>query len=167
MGHLAAKDFDAAVRETGGLAPAQQDAALKALAGSLKGEPGHVAEVIRLVESGAEGEGRAAAALNAVLKWTGQDPEAASAWVAAQPDGLTRDAAIQGFGHTAVASKKDPEAGLEWTAAMSNAGERGNWLGQNIKAWSEYDPAAARAWVQSSSRLSDEDRERLLPLTRK
>lgn len=167
MGHLAEKDFAAAIREAGGLAPGQQDAALKALGGSIKDEPGRVAEVIRLVEAGAEGPGRATAARNAVLKWTGQDPEAASAWVAAQPDGLTRDAAIQGFGHTAVISKKDPEAGLEWTAAMSNAGERGNWLGQNVKAWSEYDAAAARVWVEASPRLSDADREVLLPLTRK
>lgn len=167
MSHLAAKDFDAAIRETGGLAPAQQDAALYALAPKVNTDPGRVTDVLRLVETAAEGPGRAVAARNAVQQWTAQDPEAASAWVAAQPDGPTRDAAIVGFGRAAVASKSDAEAGLEWTAAISNPGERKNGLDQNVKSWSEYDPAAARAWVQSSQRLSDADREVLLPLTRR
>jgi hypothetical protein len=102
-----------------------------------------------------------------MLRWTRQDPEAASAWVARQPEGGTRDAAIQGFAYASVLAKTDPEAGLEWTAAVSNQEQRFSALNQNLQAWVEYDPAAAREWVQSTPRLNDDERERLLPLTRK
>jgi hypothetical protein len=169
MEQLAAKDFAVAMREFDGVNPAQRDVVLGAL-GANMGEapqPERVAEVIRLVEEAAEGEGRASAAHLAMLRWTRQDPEAASAWVAGQPEGGTRDAAIQGFAYASVLAKTDPEAGLEWTAAVSNQEQRFSALNQNVKAWVEYDPAAAREWVQSTPRLNDDDRGRLLPLTRK
>ena len=166
MEHLAEKNFDTALKEVAALTPAQQDGALKALADNIT-DPSRVAGVLQLVDQSPEGPGRAEAARSTLRKWGEADPEAASAWVAAQPDGPTRDAAIQGFGHAAVASKKDPEAGLEWTAAMSDQAARKNWLGMNVKQWAGYDAEAARAWVQSSPRLSDADREVLLPMTRK
>ena len=50
---------------------------------------------------------------------------------------------------------------------MSDSKGRSVVLGENIKNWAGYDPEAARAWVQASPRLSDADREVLLPLTRK
>jgi hypothetical protein len=169
MEPLAAKDFAVAVREYDGIKPEQRDVVLGVL-GANMGEapqPERVAEVIRLVEEAAEGEGRAAAAHFAMLRWTRQDPEAASAWVAGQPEGGTRDAAIQGFAYASVLAKTDPEAGLEWAATVSNQEQRLSALGQNVKAWVEYDPAAAREWVQSTPRLNDDDRGRLLLLTRK
>jgi hypothetical protein len=166
MEHLAEKNFEVALKEVAVLAPAQQDGALKALADNLT-DPSRVAGVVPLIEQSPEGDGRAEAARAALNQWTKTDAEAASAWVAAQPDGPTRDASIQGFGAAAVASKKDPEAGLEWTATMSNPKLREQWLGNNLRNWAGYDSEAARAWVQSSPRLSDADREVLLPLTRK
>jgi hypothetical protein len=168
MEHLAEKDLDAALKEVAALTPVQQDGALKALALNVNDPTlSQVARILQLVEQSPEGPGRSVAATVSLHQWTRSDPEAASAWVAAQPDGPTRDAAIAGFGTAAVASKKDPEAGLEWTAAMSDQGRRKEVLGQNLKTWAEFDPEAARAWVQASPRLSDADREVLLPLTRK
>jgi|GEM_PF-1693509 len=168
MDHLVEKDFALALRETAVLPPAQQDAALSQLADGLNDDdPAHVGQVLKLVEATQEGPGRAEAAESAVAKWTSQDPEAASAWVAAQPDGPTRDAAIQGFGEMAVESNKEPEAGMEWTAVISNAAQRGNSLKNNVMNWAQFDPEAARSWVQSSQRLSNADRETLLPLTQK
>ena len=166
MEPLAAKDFAVAVREYDGIKPEQRDGVLGVLGAHMGETPERVADVIRLVEEAAEGEGRAQAARQAMLQWTRQDPEAASAWVARQPEGATRDAAILGFGYASVLAKADPEAGLEWTAAVSNQDQRFSALNQNVKAWVEYDPAAAREWVQSTPRLNDDDRERLLPLTR-
>lgn len=167
MDQLAEKDFSAALRETTSLTPTQQDFALRSLADNLNDDPARTSEMLRLVEAAPEGDGRAEAARQALRQWTTKDPEAASAWVAAQPDGPTRDAAIQGFGKSAVASKLAPEAGLEWTATLSNTEVRREWLRENVKSWSGYDAESARAWVESSARLSDVDREILLPLTRK
>ncbi len=166
MEHLAQKDFAAALGQAVTLAPAQQDAALKVLADT-RLDPSQVSGLLPLIEQAPEGPGRAEAARRSLNTWAGADPEAASAWVAAQPAGPTRDAAIQGFGAAVVASRNDPEAGLEWTASVNDPGERRTWLGRNVKSWAAYDPDAARAWVQSSPRLNDADREVLLPLTRK
>jgi hypothetical protein len=166
MEHLAEKNFDAALKEVAALTPAQQDGALKALADNIT-DPSRVAGVLQLVEQSPEGPGRMAATMKSLHEWTRADPEAASAWLAAQPDGPTRDGAIAGFGGAAVVSKNDPVAGLEWTTAISDSRGRGEALRANIKNWADYDPEAARAWVQSSPRLSDADREVLLPMTRK
>ncbi len=166
LGHLAEKDFDTAARETAGLPPAQQDEALMVISHHLKEDPRHTAELIQLVEAASEGSGRAFAAHRALEQWARADLEAASAWVAAQPEGGTRDQAINGFSSAAVTSKADPEAGLEWTATVSDPDSRRTCLWQNIQAWSRYDANAARAWIQSSPRLSDDDREFLLPLAR-
>lgn len=167
MEQLAEKNFDAALQEVAALTPSQQDGALKALTGTLTmQDQSHLAGLTQLLERLPESQGRARAAKHTLLKWALHDPEAASTWVASQPDGLTRDAAIAGFGYTSVAAKRDPEAGLEWTAAMSDPAARRGMLGENIKAWAEFDPEAARAWIQSSPRLSNEEREQLLPMTR-
>ncbi|MFN0129691.1 MAG: hypothetical protein ACKV19_23750, partial [Verrucomicrobiales bacterium] len=164
--HLVQNDFAAALRETAALPTAQQDAALAELADGINDDdPRMMGDVLSLIEGTSEGPGRAEAARSALEQWTGQEPEAASEWVAAQPVGETRDAAIKGFGESAVASKNAPEAGLEWTTAISDLGERGEALRNNIKTWATYDAEAAGAWVESSARLSEGDREVLLPLT--
>ena len=168
MEHLVEKDFALAVREAGSLPPAQQDAALLALSDGLNDDdPARVEQVLKLVGEAAEGPGRAEAAKQALDDWTRQDPEAASAWLAAQPAGQTREAAIEGLAGAAVDAKKDPEAGLEWTAVLTDPSHRGQLLKANVAQWAKYDAAAARSWVQSSVRLTDADREVLLPLTRK
>ena len=167
---MARDDFAAALGAASALPAVQQDAALSALARALAdgvpGDQSHLPGVLRLVEETPEGPGRAAAARSAILKWTEADPEAASAWVAVQQDGPSRDAAIQGFGSAVVASRHDPEAGLEWISVMSNPADRKSALELNVREWAGFDPTSARAWVQSAPRLSDGDRETLLPLTR-
>lgn len=168
MEHLAQKDFSLAVREAAELPPAQRDAALLALSNGLEDDdPARAESVLQLIGNAPEGPGRAEAAKGALENWTRRDPEAASAWLATQPDGPTREAAIEGLASGAVAAKSDPEAGMEWTAVLSDAGKRGQLLRANVVQWAQYDSEAARAWVQSSARLSAADREVLLPLTRK
>jgi hypothetical protein len=89
--------------------------------------------------------------------------EQASAWLAGQPPGASRDQGTLVLALKTVSS--DPRSALEWVATIGARERRNEGIDGLLEVWLKQDPKAARAWVQESDRLSDADRSRLLERT--
>ena len=160
-GAWAEKDFPAALTAISALQGEQRAAALNGISSGSGAQ--HFKELLPLVEGLPESADRAAAVGSLMGSLVDKSPEEASAWLATQPPGASRD---QG---TIVLSLKtlesDPESALEWAATVNAKNEREQWVDGLVDAWLKKDPKAARGWVQQSARLSEADRARLLEKT--
>ena len=160
-GALAEKDFAAALTKVSGLQGEQRSAALNGVASAVGGP--HLKELLPLVEALPESADRASAVGSLVNSWVDKSPEDASAWLANQPAGASRDQ-----GAVVIALKtmeSDPESALDWAATISAKDQREEGVDGLIDVWLKKDPKAARAWVHESARLSDAERARLLEKT--
>ncbi len=158
---LAGKDFPAALQAAEGLTGAKRAAAVRGLAQGGKVE--QMQTILPLVEGLPESADRTAAVGSMMGNWVKHEPEAASAWLAKQPVGDSRDQGVMAL--SLVMLKTEPDSALEWAATISSLSKRQQSTDGLIKNWLESEPTAARAWVQQSPRLSAEDRTRLLGIT--
>ncbi len=158
---LAEKDFAAALSLAADAAPEQAGALYAGLAWKIP--PDQAPVVASRLEHLPESPERAAAARKTADIWTMADPDATSDWLTRLPEGATRDAAIAGFTEHVV--RGDPEAAAEWAAVIGSDDLRRDGLRDSLRFWTRMDPNAARDWIQQSPRLTEEDRERLLPIT--
>ncbi len=78
-------------------------------------------------------------------QWTQQDYLAAGTWLATEPDGLTRIAAVRSYAVT-VASY-EPETAVQWALTLPLGKERDNTLRQIHLNWPLHDKAGAAAFA--------------------
>lgn len=88
----------------------------------------------------------------------------AETWVRSLPPGVDRDAAIGGMAMGLV-ERNQHGAALDWLAQTRTAlPEMSEMFDRTFKTWRKDDPGKAQAWLNSSTRLSDEQRGRLRAL---
>ncbi len=92
--------------------------------------------------------------------WANVDPAAAQTWIGALPQGELRDEATATF----IWSNRsaDPQDSLKLAESISDEGTRNRTIGMSVIRWMQEDRAAATSYVQSSTNLSDEAKERLI-----
>lgn len=118
-----------------------------------------LAELARHTTAIADPAARGEASAAMMRVWTHRDPEAASAWMAAQPAGEIRDQAIGAF--VRWADVRDPEAGLMWAATMTDAARRQEAMRHIIKQLGGRAPAEAGPWLEQNTTLPAEERAEL------
>lgn len=82
-----------------------------------------------------------------VTSWVGEDPAAASAWLATLGDSERREAAVAAFCRETEAV--DPAGAAVWAAGLKDAAVRDERLRGALSAWSQVDGAQARAWAEA------------------
>ncbi len=100
----------------------------------------------------------AGAVTTSVSMWARSDPTEAGHWLE-NLSGSVRDSAVISYSETVAES--DPSAAMGWAATISDPAKRERATKGVMRQWLENDPAAARAWVQSSS-LGEEEKTKLL-----
>src|SRR5690606_1947425 len=95
-----------------------------------------------------------------MMNWANQDPAGAVAFINQQPQGELRDEAIS----TYVFSNRNvnPQEAITLAESISDDGARNRTIGMTAMRWLREDEAAARAYIQNSTALSEGARERLL-----
>jgi hypothetical protein len=100
---------------------------------------------------------------NVVSVWVGEDPKAASQWLAGLPPGKGRDTGIRKL--TITIDDSDPEAATLWSLEIGDPETRAYYLRNSIDHWKSSDLRAARRWLDSPAaraRLEPRLREELL-----
>ncbi len=95
-----------------------------------------------------------------VGSWTGKDAPAALAFIQSQPQGELRDAATT----TYIWSNRsgDPQSSIQLAESISDENSRNRSIGMSVMRWMQEDKEAATAYVQSSTSLSDDAKQRLI-----
>ncbi len=92
--------------------------------------------------------------------WMRGDPDAAIPWAAGLEDSSERDRAMSSVVGTLMA--KDPEAAFKWADTLSTPKKKDEALKNALRNWIWFDQTAAEEWIESSTELTDEERNRLL-----
>ncbi|MFT4175050.1 MAG: hypothetical protein QM627_00195 [Luteolibacter sp.] len=92
--------------------------------------------------------------------WVAQDPEGALAFVNSQPSGEIRDSALGSYLQSNTSA--DPSTQTNLAESISNDRERNRALGMVTMRWMQTDPTAARAYVEQSSSIPDNMKQRIL-----
>jgi hypothetical protein len=95
-----------------------------------------------------------------VQSWAGRDSAAALSWIQTQPQGEVRDEAIGTYIWTSRNS--DPQSTIQLAESISDEGNRNRSVFMATRRWMQQDPTAATAYIQSSTTLSDEAKQRML-----
>ncbi|RYD49990.1 MAG: hypothetical protein EOP83_24540 [Verrucomicrobiaceae bacterium] len=95
-----------------------------------------------------------------VQSWAGRDSAAALSWIQAQPQGEVRDEAIGTYIWTS--RNADPQSTLQLAESISDEGDRNRSVFMATRRWMQQDREAATAYIQSSTTLSDEAKQRML-----
>ena len=90
----------------------------------------------------------------------GRDPIAGGEWLNTLPAGAERDGGIKSFVGRAVSGHAEDAA--EWATAIDETAARRSALDATIGLWCKDNLAAALEWLQTSPRISEEDRQALL-----
>jgi len=91
--------------------------------------------------------------------WARQDDAGALAYLAAQPAGETRDQATQSYVWSNRSS--DPKAVITLAESITNENDRQRAVGVAAMQWMRTDPEAAKAYIQTSTAITDEVKQRL------
>lgn len=151
-------DFDSAFARISSLDEGMRTVALPGLAEKAPLE--QLPQIARSLGGASGDEHQRSAAASLAARWTEQDAISASRWIGTHPPGPIRDSALRAFADTLVRS--DPASAYDWASTISDPGLRRETLDDGIRGWLDRDPEAARAWVQNSTVLGKDDRERLL-----
>ncbi|MFZ9965351.1 MAG: hypothetical protein ACO3GO_09100, partial [Terrimicrobiaceae bacterium] len=100
-------------------------------------------------------------AISAVsTSWGQNNPEAAARWISSLRDPKTRDVATAAF--SAQMAKTDPATAAQWASRISDPAQLKGSLQRIVGDWKKVDPNAARLFVQSSTALPAEFKQKLL-----
>lgn len=155
---LATTDVEAAARELKAM-PVEQidDDAIRAVAGSMaRDDPAKAAEW--LVDLGSEESGRAMREV--MVSWTATDSAAALSFIQQQPEGDLRDTAAATYVFSS--GSEDPAESMKVAETISDESSRNRSIGTAARRWMREDEEAAKAYVESSTVLDDETKERIL-----
>ncbi len=91
--------------------------------------------------------------------WTASNPAAALSYAESFPPGRVRDSALQGYvlGNTTGA----PAEMVITAAKIDDDGDRNRTIGRVVMGWMREDEPAAKAYVESTTDLSDEAKQRI------
>lgn len=95
-----------------------------------------------------------------IAAWAGRDSAAALSWIQAQPEGEVRDEAIGTYIWTNRSG--DPQSTMQLAESISDEGDRNRSIFMATRRWMEQDNAAATEYIQQSTALSDEAKQRIL-----
>jgi hypothetical protein len=95
-----------------------------------------------------------------ISTWAGQDSAATLAFIQQQPAGEMRDDATS----TYIWSNRgaDPQETIKLAETISDEGSRNRTVGMAAMRWMQEDKEAATAYIQQSTALSDEAKQRLM-----
>jgi hypothetical protein len=93
-------------------------------------------------------------------QWTAQNPVAALAYINATPAGPVRDSATQSYVFNNNTTK--PAVLIKVAESITDEGERSRSVGVTAMKWMAEDPTAAKAYIQESTIIDDNAKERLL-----
>jgi hypothetical protein len=95
-----------------------------------------------------------------ISNWATQDSAGALAFIQQQPAGELRDEAAS----TYIWANRDatPQQRIELAETISDEGTRGRTVGMAAMRWMQEDREAATAYIQQSTALSDEAKQRLI-----
>lgn len=94
-----------------------------------------------------------------MVTWAGQNSTAALSWIQQQPQGDLRDEATATY---IFASRGEPQTSIQLAETIADDGTRNRTIGRTVMEWMQEDKEAATAYVQSSTSLSDDAKQRLL-----
>lgn len=155
---LARTDPDAAAAELATMTEGNyRDRTVAVLAGEMaETDPARAAEWLGSQETGDYGD-----AMRRIMNnWAAQDSAGALTFIEAQPVGEVRDAATQTY--LWQNQSLEPARAVALAEAITDDRDRNRTIGMTARRWMESDPAAARAYVESSTALSDRAKERIL-----
>lgn len=95
-----------------------------------------------------------------IASWAGRDSAAALTWIQSQPQGEVRDGAIGTYIWTNRSG--DPQSTIQLAESISDEGDRNRSIFMATRRWMEQDREAATSYIQQSSTLNDETKQRLL-----
>ncbi|MGE9270368.1 MAG: hypothetical protein ACQKBU_06150 [Verrucomicrobiales bacterium] len=95
-----------------------------------------------------------------MMNWSGSDSEAALSFIESQPEGEARDAAASTY--LWMNRDAEPQESLALAETISDDRDRTRAIAMSTRQWMEEDEASARAYIESSTALSDEAKERIL-----
>lgn len=95
-----------------------------------------------------------------MMNWVGQDSASALSFVESQPAGEARDTAASTY--LWMNRDGDPQQSIALAESISDDGDRNRAIGMTARRWMSEDEAAATAYVQQSTALSDEAKQRIL-----
>jgi hypothetical protein len=95
-----------------------------------------------------------------VSAWAGRDSAAALSWIQAQPQGEVRDEAIGTYIWTNRSG--DPQSTMQLAESISDEGDRNRSIFMATRRWMQQDREAATNYIQQSTTLSDEAKQRIL-----
>jgi hypothetical protein len=81
--------------------------------------------------------------------WSRTDPQGASQWLALQPEGEARQAAVRSF--VTEVAWKNPELAVPWVQTLADETQRNNAIQNVARQWMQIDAAKARAWLETTS----------------
>ena len=95
-----------------------------------------------------------------IASWAGRDSAAALTWIQAQPQGEVRDQAIGTYIWTSRNS--DPASTIQLAESISDEGDRNRSIFMATRRWMQQDRDAATSYIQQSTTLNDETKQRIL-----
>ena len=103
-------------------------------------------------------------ALSAVSEsWSETNPTEAAKWVGSLQDVQVRDIATVAFSEGLA--RENPASAAQWALSISDPVQRRSSLSSIVYNWKKIDPNAARAFVLSSTAISEDERKDLILLT--
>lgn len=151
-------DLDRAQALFAQLSPAAQGNAASAIADAIFQESPEKARA--WAQSLPEGAAQKSALGVLGNQWASEDPVAAAQWLGTLPVGKARDAAIASFSDSVFA--RDPEGALAWSRTISSPRDRDGSLEQLVRQWLRSDSTAARAWLDASTQIAPDEKNRIL-----
>lgn len=95
-----------------------------------------------------------------ISAWASSNSTAALAWINTQPQGGIRDEAINSYIFSNTNS--DPQSTMQLAESISDEDSRTRSVMMATRRWMQQDSAAASAYLQQSTAISDEARQRIL-----
>ena len=126
----------------------------------IDGETPDCAAALALIAQLPAGDQRTSLLKEAGEVWAKRDAVTASQYFNTQAPGPDRDAMLGEY--VRAHFPNDPEAALIWTTAITDPGKRDRRLTELLPKWHQQNAAAAEAWIQTSDRLTDDERTALL-----
>lgn len=133
----------------------EKERAIRDVASSWAREaPADAAEWVAAQSDGADGM------RNVMATWAGQDAPAALSFIESQPQGEIRDSATQAYLWTD--RSMEPSQSITLAETITDDRDRSRAVGMTASRWMREDEAAATAYVEQSTAISDDIKKRIL-----
>lgn len=120
------------------------------------------ASLVTYATSLPEGDLRTTALREALPQWVYLEPSAASEWMNARPPGPELDAGAVAVATNPAILTESPATAATWAESIADPQLRAETLHEVLLQWNAFDPAAARAYAQTSPAFDLASRSRAL-----